>query len=373
MAMNLKIMVVEDDAGQRDIIRESVEVYERDKGRKVEVEYCEDVEDALDKINGTFDGAIVDLKLKDQPEGGNTIVQEMEGALFRVPVIFVTGHPDLVINREIVIRRRAREERTYSEDFDEFFDIYQTGLTKIMGGRGIIEKTLNDVFVKNLLPQRQAWIAHGQDDAARTEKALLRFALNHLMQLLDDDEHPCFPEEVYIYPPLHGDLKTGSIVENKENRCLSVVLTPACDLYARKGGAMKTDRILLVEIDNVDKGYGYLFRKYEKLMAEAPNDAEKALVDSEKNNTLMSILTNRYAQYHHWLPMTSFFPGGFINFRKVNSLNKKECLRLFNAPHIQISPHFVKDILSRFSSYYARQGQPDLDITLCIKDINGAA
>ena len=30
---------------------------------------------------------------------------------------------------------------------------------------------------------------------------------------------------------------------------------------------------------------------------------------------------------------------------------------------IQISPSFVKDIVARFSSYYARQGQPNIDFT----------
>ncbi|MFQ2549269.1 hypothetical protein ACK305_18520, partial [Aeromonas caviae] len=33
----------------------------------------------------------------------------------------------------------------------------------------------------------------------------------------------------------------------------------------------------------------------------------------------------------------------------------------YDKPLIQISPAFVKDIVSRFSSYYARQGQPDID------------
>ena len=35
--------------------------------------------------------------------------------------------------------------------------------------------------------------------------------------------------------------------------------------------------------------------------------------------------------------------------------------RFNTPPDLQISPPFVRDILARLSSYYARQGQPDID------------
>jgi hypothetical protein len=181
--------------------------------------------------------------------------------------------------------------------------------------------------------------------------------LNHLMQLLDDDEEECFPEEVYIHPPLQDGLRTGSIVKRKEDKKLSVVLTPACDLVIRESGQVKTDKILLVEIDEETKVYGHIL--------------DKMATKEEKEKTLQTILNNRHSLYHHWLPTTTFFPGGFINFRKLSTLSKKDCLKQYDAPDIQVSPHFVKDILSRFSSYYARQGQPHVECSQIINKIVG--
>jgi len=248
----LKILVVEDDKEQQEIFSSSVEVY-KDKhknNRDIEFLFAESLDQAREKVNGSFDGIILDLKLNEEEEGGNQIAEEMLKSLFRVPIIFVTGFPDLV-NKDnpLIIKSRSRASETYESDIDIFFEIYNTGLTKIMGGRGKIEQTLYEVFLKNLLPQLDAWKAYGKSDSSRTEKALLRFTLNHLMQILDEDEDQCFPEEVYIYPPLSDALKTGSIIENKDDKSLYAILNPACDLVVRKNGEYKTDRIMLVEIE----------------------------------------------------------------------------------------------------------------------------
>ena len=78
----------------------------------------------------------------------------------------------------------------------------------------------------------------------------------------------------------------------------------------------------------------------------------------KKKEKLKNVLGNNYTEYFHWLPKTNFFLGGFLNFRKLTTQTEKEFGEKFNPPKIQISPFFVKDIIARFSSYYARQGQP---------------
>ncbi|MGB5685231.1 MAG: hypothetical protein WBM35_05435, partial [Candidatus Electrothrix sp.] len=139
----------------------------------------------------------------------------------------------------------------------------------------------------------------------------------------------------------------------RENRY--ILLSPACDLAVRGDGKFKTDRILLVEIeeenfviDGALKGIG-----------------KKA----KKENKLKNIFRNNYTEYFHWLPKTGYFDGGFINFRKISTYTTDGFETTCHHPHIQISPHFVKDILSRFSSYYARQGQPDIDRNKIIEEI----
>ena len=183
-----------------------------------------------------------------------------------------------------------------------------------MGSRGLIEQRLNEVFLKNLRSQIQTWISYGKEDPERTEKALLRYTLNHLFQLLEEGDERCFPEEVYLHPPLSDNITTGSIVKEKTNDQPFVVLSPACDLVLRgQNGKFNTDRILLVEIESI-------------------NDA----LDGRRNKDQVASLVKNRRQYFHWLPPTHFFEGGVLNFRRLKTFTKDEFDEKFEKPSIQI-------------------------------------
>ena len=343
----MKILLVEDEEEQQQAFKDFVDVLKDQGELNVEYEIVEDISGALDKIDGSYDGAIIDLRLGNDEAGGNEIVLQLRDPFTRIPIIFVTAFVDSVIDHPSVIKKRSRDEGTYKCDLLLFEKILNTGLTRIMGGRGIIEKNLSKVFLKNLLPQIETWVSYGEADQERTEKALLRYTLNHLSQLLEEGDENCFPEEVYLYPPLSNNITTGSIVKDKTNNQLFVVLSPACDLVIRKNDEFKTDRILLIEI-------------------EAEHDIVNDALDSIKQkrrreDKLKAVFNNNHTDYYHWLPKVDFFDGGFLNFRKLEALNKDDFEDKFEKPSIQISPFFVKDIVSRFSSFYARQGQPDID------------
>ena len=345
---DLKILLVEDSEDQQKIFADSVKVF-NDKNKDicaVTFEVAKSLSEAMSKIDGSFDGAIVDLKLGDDDEGGNTVVRQFSETLTRVPVIFVTGFVDLVEDHPSIIHKRARGSESYESDLNMLKGICDTGLTRIMGGRGIIEKTLSRVFLENLLPYKDKWVSYGETDSSRVEKALLRHALSHLLQLLDDDGDRCFPEEVYLTPPLTDKIRTGSVVKEKTSDQRFVVMNPACDLVIRDNGECNTDRILIVEIDSQTS----LF----------PGHPATGLSNSQKKNLEKAYRNNKSA-YYHWLPRTDFFEGGFLNFRKLSSLSSEEFNERFEKPAVQISPSFVKDMVARFSAYYARQGQPDID------------
>lgn len=345
---DLKILLVEDSEDQQKIFADSVKVF-NDKNKDicaVTFEVAKSLSEAMSKIDGSFDVAIVDLKLGDDDEGGNTVVRQFSETLTRVPVIFVTGFVDLVEDHPSIIHKRARGSESYESDLNMLKGICDTGLTRIMGGRGIIEKTLSRVFLENLLPYKDKWVSYGETDSSRVEKALLRHALSHLLQLLDDDGDRCFPEEVYLTPPLTDKIRTGSVVKEKTSDQRFVVMNPACDLVIRDNGVCNTDRILIVEIDSQTS----LF----------PGHPATGLSNSQKKNLEKAYRNNKSA-YYHWLPRTDFFEGGFLNFRKLSSLSSEEFNERFEKPAVQISPSFVKDMVARFSAYYARQGQPDID------------
>ena len=339
----LRLLIVEDDEQDLVACRDSVERYLDEKNRQIELVECKTLDEALELLDNSFDGAIIDLKLSAGGNEGNQVIKKIEESFFRIPIAIFTADPgnsDSTLNQKIMLLDVFQKRETqYIELLDQFWDIYDTGLTHIMGGRGLIERRLNEVFLKNLRSQIQTWISYGKEDSERTEKALLRYTLNHLFQLLEEGDERCFPEEVYLHPPLSDNITTGSIVKEKTSDQPFVVLSPACDLVLRgQNGKFNTDRILLVEIESV-------------------NDA---LDGSRSKNRIESLVRNN-RQYFHWLPPAYCFEGGVINFRKLNTFTKDEFDDKFDKPLIQISPFFVKDIVARFSSFYARQGQPDID------------
>jgi CheY-like chemotaxis protein len=351
---NLKLMIVDDDDTALDTCQSCVDDFKREREIVIELIKCKTLEDSLKQLDASFDGVIIDMKLTTQGSGdeGSTLINEINKTLLRIPVAVLTGTPDVVERKAnyIGVYKKGEEGSGYSDLLNQFWDIYATGLTKIMGGRGSIEDCLGHVFNENLMPvqYRKKWIEYGKRDPMRTEKALFRHALSHLLQLLDEDDNSYFPEEVYLVPPVTANIKTGSIVINKENERSYIVITPACDLVVRSDGKRNTNRILVVEID----AQTIVFPDYP------PIDLSK-----EQKKYLEKAYNNNLNYYYHWLPKTGFFEGGFINFRKLSTLEFEEFKTKFKEPLVQISPPFVKDMVARFSAYYARQGQPGIDFS----------
>lgn len=346
----IKVLLVEDVKEQQEIFKSSVDVF-NDKNKGIfNVEYvlAHDLSEAKNAIDATIDCAILDLKLDQDDDAGNKIVEHLNQSLTRFPVIFVTGHPELVVEHPRIFKIRARGDDSYENDLGLIGDIKKTGLIHIMGGRGVIEDTLNKVFINNILPQLTTWIEYGRKDPETTERGLLRHTLNHLLQLLEKDDDQSFAEEVYISPPLTKDIRTGSVVKERGQGTLLVVMSPICDLVVRKDGVCKTDRVLLAEIE--------LEKSVVSPILEPITKKDK------KSKAVEQLLSNNYSNYYHWLPKSKNFEGGFINFRKLKTLDPASFNATYGEPELQIAPPFLKDAVSRFASYYARQGQPDIHL-----------
>ena len=346
----MNILLVEDTPSAIKTCEEMAENYNR-TGKNISLIIAKSFNEALAQLNQEIDVAIVDIKLnskdsEDNEKNGNDVISKMQELCLRIPTVIHTGTPDdVTVSGYLHIFTRGDG---YKKIFDYLIDVNNTGLVNILGRKGLLEEKLNTVFIQNVLPViNNSWIQYGKENQDTSEKALLRFILNHLMQHLEntDDVEKCYPEEMYIFPPVDSNYRTGSIVKDSDENFF-IILSPACDL-ALHNGAFKTDRILLAEIKNVDKIIEIATKKCE--------DKE------ERNRKMINICTNTHALYYHWLPSIYNFPGGIINFRRLNSYKKSELQKNFGDPIIQVSPFFCKDIVSRFSSYYARQGQPDID------------
>lgn len=296
----------------------------------------------LEKDPEKFDIAIVDMRFGRDPAKGNDFIKKIDETCLRIPVFVYTNTPDAIDCN--CYQWYCKDQRGVQEILDECVSLGKTGLINILGHRGLLELYLKTIFQKNLLPsiKKGNWFTYAESDPSKTEKALLRYTISHMQQFLDEDEEKYYPEEVYIYPPVKDQIQTGSIVQCLKTGGYLIVISPACDV-ALRGGRCLAEKFQLLEIAD-----------YE---------------DTIKTRCRRNIVTqdglkkNKYSFYFHYLPKTGFFPGGFVNFRRIHSVTPRKMKDYFSIPKLQVSPSFCKDIVSRFSSYYARQGQPEIEET----------
>ena len=354
----MNLLLVEDDAQDQQSCKNAVRDFGEDNHCQINIKTCIGVEEALKALNESYyDGAIIDMRLADQGNEGNQVIEQIRDNFRRIPVVIMTGTPDVAETAgfPFIGKYVKGGEVGYSDVIKELWEIYRTGLTRIMGGRGEIEQKLSQIFIHNLLPQRKKWIEYGREDHEKSEKAFLRHALNHLIQILDSDMNKCYPEEMYIHPPVSERINTGCIVKSKNSENFYIVMNPACDLAERDNGGCNTDRALLAKIDAETD---FLDDELAKKRVRKPDI--QALTENERKSSIKSARQHKIF-YYHWLPETEFFTGGFINFRKIATHTQEEFDQTFEKPSTQVSSPFLKDVVARFSSYYARQGQPDID------------
>ncbi len=351
---SLKLLLVEDDADVVKTYKSTINVYETKNNCKINLLESISVEEAKELIDRSIDAAIIDLKLGDDPDGGNKIIKNIHEKFYRFPITVLTGTPDET-DKDLPLLSIKTKGDDFAEILDEFFSVYNTGITKIFGGRGLIEETMDKIFWESVIPHLDIWQKYSSE-GKNIEKALIRFTISHLHHLIENDADASLPEEMYIRG---NTLGTGSIVKNKQSNNFHVVVSPACDMVKHNENSFKTTKVAVCEIEK----YGDVISKY---LGETSSKAKKI-------KAVEKLIRNNHTNYYHWLPEAKLFSGGFINMRHMHTYEvtseKNEMSEKFDTPICIISPHFMKDIISRLSGYYARQGQPDFSFKSIAENI----
>lgn len=379
MKMNeMKLILIEDYDQDVNSCKEAVQDFNETNGCNIQLEIHKTIQSASNALESSyFDGAIIDMQLADSRDEGNQALDVIRHHLKRIPVAICSGNIDVADVTNIPsIGRFAKGDVRYEDIICKFWDIYKTGITKIMGGKGQIEQSLSQIFIKHLLPEivtvlgngstgsESNWVRYAKINSQETEEALLRHTINHLTHELYKSDGKCYPDEMLIRLLGPTPINTGCILKHKESGIFYIVMSPACDLAERKSESSEgesrkcnTDRAMLVEIQNLDDILSNN-EKYEKASTETQKE-------NIKQSLFGSIKANKGGQYYHWLPiLDSCQEGAAINFRRVSTYDEADLNTYFGNPVIQVASPFLKDIISRFSSYYARQGQPDINIAL---------
>lgn len=350
MNNRIKILHLEDENEGIDQAKEAVDVL-REEGIHIEIILKKSLEDALEIVDFSFDGAIIDLNLNENEAAGIDYIKKLKELLSRIPIIIHTGTPDDASDiADGFVKIYRKGETSYQDIFKYFHKIYKTGLTKVIGARGSFEDAIYKVYQESLLPYIDKWIEYATSDPKRTERCLLRYTLNNIYYILNSDEDTLYPEECYLKYQSDKPIETGLLCKYKNRNF--IIITPACDL-----ANCKTMHIQLIEIDSLEK---ILDEKNFVRTRAGKTELSKSAAENEKNN----LTKNNSGENYHYLPKTTVFIGGCINFRKIHSIDlnsfEKKCKENRIEFIAQISPYFVKDIIARFSSYYARQGQPNI-------------
>ncbi len=388
MAKIIKVLLLEDNHLEATTLEETksriVEQYNSWKtdGNSINIEfnhYTTITKEVYEKIfTEDYDFMVIDLKLDDDVSNWSLSWQDFIHTIFRnlhTPIIINTGNiADIdqdIIKENILLRIFDSWEEDSSDKIIQYMlDIYSTGITKVVGRDWLIESTLTDLIFKGGLSNISKRIDNWEwIDGVRS---LWRYILSHIQSWIDNDYKDFHIEETYITVKWTetSEVDWISRISIKNWRIINkdwinyVVISPACDLAQKKHF-----KFILLQIDHLD------VTSIQEAKATYLNPTN----NSSKIRKALRHINNFKSTQEWWfwflLPKTSLFNWGIVNFKKVVSIDPsdeagKKCLYLDNYQIVcDMAPLFIKDLIPRFSSYYARQWTPDRNIQLFIKSL----
>lgn len=354
----LRILIVEDDERVfMDIYKRNIILFNKTEVDTQIIETWIQGKDeaiaALKNPENIFDGAIIDLDLMGSggtDTSGNEVVKEIKENL-RFPTFVISGTPHH-ISEELnspnsIFNVYERDNVDILDTFNNLKMIKSTGILNLLNRNGKIEELIQSIFWKHLSTSLDSWILDITRNANEKEDSLLRYTLLHMLEYLD--ENKVHPSEFYITRPVKNYLSTGDLITYGGNRY--VVLTPACDFARRPNGTRNIRNALLLKVIGLNSHFPSL------------NDSIKSgTLSNNLREKLNKVITNNQP-YYHFTPKHNNIDAGIIDFQDKLSVPIEEIEAKITSSEIDrfatISLPFLKDLIARYSSYYARQGSPD--------------
>jgi len=370
---NIDFLLIDDDRNQELLFIEAINEINETTDLNITYKVVKTPESAMIELyQNYFKAIIIDLKLNnddnavesDEEISGNVLLRRIIEKEI-VPIVVITGFPDKVstdIDKSIV-KVLPKETNLYDE-INALIEKYSDSVFKIFGSRGEINKNIKELFW-NVIPQ--CFTSKNQDisllSKEKQETVIIRYISSWLSNkyMFDDKYIDVEPIEMYMFPNPIKQVCTCDIYKKNigENSCeYYMVLTPSCDLANKK-----VDEVILCKIKNYDEVQSFKERLeiYNNEQNKESNKAKKAKGD------LMKWFRNSHSDSlrYHFLPKVKDFTGGFVDFRSILSLEyDKERGEIIDDSYFKIgviTESFKRDIVSRFSSYYHRQGQPEFN------------
>lgn len=365
MANELKLLIIEDDSHQIEMYNDRIELHNYRENEKIIATCINNLEEGLHALQDPdYDAAIIDLKLSpgDQEGKGNQLIEKIRSSL-RIPIVIISGYPQDLdpqyksdTNPFITVHKKDED---FSKILGDIIAIYKTGITNILGKKGHIEDYLNNIFWYHLASTVDYW-KDQVNDHNDIEKVLLRYTLSHLQEYLElhdsqEEFEDYLPIEMYVSPPIKKKLFTGDIIKSKDNTHW-IILNPSCDM-----AQAKAKDVTIAQIEKIENEYILNLKRAIRQGTDENNTISKKM-------ELEKLIRNNGSLKYHFLPQSSCFEGGFVNFQKISSIRYKEVEKEFIRV-ASVTDRFAKDIIARFSHYYSRQGQPDFNTSRILEEL----
>jgi len=363
----IKLLILDDNQRVIDSYNKTIKRINRDG----EITYQTYTATTLDEAKAIIkyhklDTAIIDLNLcsertdPDNADGNEAIKELMKN--FRMPIFVVSGEITKLeeeLEENPLIKVYLREKFEEEKGLEEIITLlYNSKSMHYFSRDGYLEEMINNFYWKSLSKTMESWQEVENKYPDDIEKILSRHTMSSLNEQLYvngnvgsfDKYHP---GEMYIIPPIKQHYHTGDIIEKDGKKF--IIINPACDIV------------------NKDKMEYYTLAKIVKAIdlpkIKAKSEANK---NSYINDNLKKV--NKLDRYH-FLPKFDIIDNDFIiDFQCLSIVEIGEITKTNYEDYIiereanineytkiaSVASPFLKDIIARFSAYYARQGQPNL-------------
>lgn len=314
------------------------------------------------------DGVILDLKLGRLPDAGQKLIDALDAMHRRVPIVVFTATQD-PLSCPYLLGKFTKSDTTYDAAFERFDAAQRIGLTKILGCDGIIDQQLKKIFDRVIMVRFDSWVKFSKGKEVDVERALSRSVVEHLHDVMDVESDKHAPDEFYV-TKLDSPSKyvaSGEILHSRDGKNFVVVISPACDLALHPPACVpKSEVVQVCQLEALNawetRMAGCVKKRMERIAKEQewPEERTRNEIQKEFASLRHKVLSNQHSVYYHYFPSAVGFGDMLLNFRMIEKYTHKKLKGIYAQTGYKVSPYFFRDVQSRFSAYYGRQGQPEI-------------
>lgn len=354
-----EILIVEDDEVTRDSWQRDIQDFNRDPEApfKFRSTFATTKREALQVLARTrVDCAVIDLRLPDgndetgagQPLGNDVLQVLLEEV--GIPAVVYSGYDGEASEavRASNIRVLLKQGGVPAQILNAFAT--QAGLMAAMEAtRSRIAKETARLFNQSIWRRWEArWST--EQNRGMISDIIARQTASHIADALAQPPVNHHPDEFYIVPALFADrLDTGDILDMDGQ--VHVVLTPRCNM------ANKPPSHLMLAVCNT-------FQDWVQWKADL-NGSSKQRYKADRE--LRSHATQGHGIATHFLPPLDGKGPWLVDFQEVRAIKSENLLALLPKRFASIAPHFVPNLVQRYSSYLGRIGQPDISADILLE------